>query len=108
MSYRPSEFWAKGAAHRRYIHTLSIRFDRGEAFSEGWVDNTPEEDVFSDEVLAAPNAIPLIRRIAGAERMFVRFVPYNSAPVLLEFDVRGFGEHVGLVADTCNWSVEPT
>ena len=32
----------------------------------------------------------------------------NSDPVRLEFDVRGFDERIGLVADTCNWSVDPT
>ena len=93
-----------GPEYGRHIHMIQIRFDGGEVFSEGWVDSTPTPA----KVIYAQNAIPLIRRIADAELMIVGFVPQNSDPVRLEFDVRGFDERIGLVADTCNWSVDPT
>ena len=80
-------------------HTVQIRFDENDAVTELWADST------DDEALFAPNAIALARRISRADRMLVRFTPFNANRALIEFDVRGFEEHISLVADTCGWSV---
>lgn len=83
-------------------HTVQIRLDDGVAFSQKWSEST------NNEALFAPSPIPLARQIVDTDRMVVRFTPFNANPATLVFDVRGFDQHVGQVAETCHWSVEPT
>ena len=83
-------------------HTVRIRLDDGKAFTQKWSESTNNEALFS------PRAIPLIRQIAGAKEMLVGFTPFNANAAEIRFDVRGFDQHIGLVADTCNWSVDAT
>ena len=40
-------------------------------------------------------------QIATARTMRFGFTPYNAKPVVIEFDVRGFDDLIGLVAKTC-------
>ena len=78
-------------------HTVRIRLDDEPAFTEEWSESTNHEALF------APNPIALARRIARAKRMRFEFTPFNASRTTVEFDVTGFGNHIGEVANTCGW-----
>ena len=82
-------------------HAVRIRFDQNEAFTQRWSESS------NNEALFASSHIPLARQIAQADRMLFQFTPFNANPAVIEFDVRGFDRHIELVAETCNWSVDP-
>lgn len=79
-------------------HTVEIRLDKGNAFKQRWTASTDNNALF------APNAIDLSKKIAVAEKMVVRFTPFNANPQVIEFDVVGLNKHLKLVAKTCKWS----
>lgn len=79
-------------------HTVRVRLDDQDAVTEMWSQSTDTEALFS------PRPVPLARQIAAAERLRFGFTPFNADPVVVEFDLRGFEEHVGTVAETCNWT----
>ena len=81
-------------------HTVQIGFDGESEVAEHWVDSASHRELF------APDGVALARQIAGAQRMRFRFTPFNSSPVLIEFDVRGFAQPLESVAKTCGWSAK--
>lgn len=81
-------------------HTVQVRFDSRDATTQGWGEST------DDDALFAPDPVPLIREIVGADRMIFRFTPFKANPATLEFDVRGLDQHIGLIASECNWPRE--
>lgn len=58
--------------------------------AQPWSDSVSSQELYAPETLA--------RRLARARTMRFGFTPYNSAPVVAEFDVSGFDQLVGLVA----------
>ena len=85
------------AAAARRGHTVEIRLDKRDAAAQRWSASNDRKALF------APEPIALIRQIASAERMLVRFTPFNANPAVLDFDVRGLTPHLGLLARTCHW-----
>jgi hypothetical protein len=81
--------------HQR--HTVQVRFDDEQPRSQMWNAST------DDKALFAPSAVTFARSIAKAQRLRVRFTPFNASPQTIEFDVRGFNEHLPTLAKTCEW-----
>lgn len=81
-------------------HTVHIQFDDAEPVAQPWSDSVNSQELY------APDGVTLARRLARARTMRFGFTPYNSAPVVAEFDVSGFDQIVGLVAGTCGWRVD--
>ncbi len=78
-------------------HTVHLQFDDAEAVAEPWSDSVSSQELY------APDGVTFARRLARAGTLRFGFTPYNSGPVVAEFDVRGFDQLVGLVAGTCGW-----
>jgi hypothetical protein len=83
-------------------HAVHIQFDDAEPVAESWSDSVSSQELY------APDGVTLARRLARARTVRFGFTPYNSAPVVAEFDVSGFNQVVGLVAGTCGWRVDPS
>jgi len=78
-------------------HAVRIGFDSEADDDERWLPSTDYQALF------APDGIALARRLAGARTMRFGFTPYNAAPVVAEFDVRGFDALVESIASACKW-----
>lgn len=78
-------------------HSVQVAFDDEAPLDRRWSDSLDYQALF------APDAVPLARRIAGAQTMRFGFTPHNASRVVAEFDVRGFDELMGWVARTCGW-----
>ncbi|WP_306115760.1 type VI secretion system-associated protein TagO [Roseovarius sp. MMSF_3305] len=48
-------------------------------------------------------SIPLIKQLFGAERLLVRFTPFNQSPVTAKFEVSGAEDAVTDLRSACNW-----
>jgi type VI secretion system protein VasI len=77
--------------------SVEVRFDNGAVSRQTWDDSTDHKALFAREPIA------VARQVAAAKRMFVRFTPFNANPQVIEFDVRGFDQHVGAVGQVCGW-----
>jgi hypothetical protein len=82
-------------------HTVQIGFDDTVDVPQHWVDSSTHRELF------APDGVELARQIAGAQRMRFKFTPFNSSPVVAEFDVRGFSGPLQSVAKACGWWAKP-
>lgn len=80
--------------------TVTIRFDDNNALDVRCSLSTDREAVF------LPNAKNFIRQIAQSERMVLRFVPFNSNPVVTEFDTRGFRTALRPLEDASGWRLD--
>jgi len=65
-------------------HHVRFRFDSDAPRTEIWSESTDGKALF------APNPTSFARRLARAKRLRVEFTPFNSSPVLVEFNVLGF------------------
>jgi hypothetical protein len=78
-------------------HTVRVRFDDGPDVGQSWADSEDSQELF------APDGVAMARQLAKARTMQFAFTPYNAAPVVVDFDVQGFDQLVGIVAKTCKW-----
>jgi hypothetical protein len=76
-------------------HTVRVSFDHGAEVQQQWFGSDDNQALF------APDGVALANQIANARTLRVGFTPYNAAPVVIEFDVRGFDELRGSVEKTC-------
>lgn len=76
---------------------VRVRIDDGQAQRALWAESTDGEAIF------APQPIALMRRMAKAERLRIEFTPFNAAPAIADFDIRGFDEVITTIAKTCGW-----
>jgi len=80
--------------------TITVRFDDNEASDIRGSLSTDREAVF------LPDAKSFIRSIAGSERMILRFTPFNSNPVVTEFDIRDFLAAVRPLEEASGWYLD--
>ena len=74
--------------------TLRLRFDKGDARTAGF-------DLASDgKAAGAPDKV-LVECIAQHRRLKIEFVPFNSNPAVVEFDLRGFDKAKAALAAAC-------
>jgi Type VI secretion system VasI, EvfG, VC_A0118 len=78
-------------------HTVRLQIDGGAPSEQHWTDSESTQELF------APNGVALAKHLARARTLRFGFTPYNSKPVVADFNVSGFDELVGLVASTCHW-----
>jgi hypothetical protein len=78
-------------------NTVSLAFDDAAPQKQTWF---PSDDY---QALFSPDAIALSRQIAGARTLRFGFTPYNAAPAVAQFDLRGFDAHIGEIAKSCRW-----
>jgi hypothetical protein len=76
-------------------HTVRIQIDDDPVVIQQWSDSESSQELFS------PDAIGLMRRLAGAHRLQFGFTPFNALPALVDFSVQGFDELAPLVVNTC-------
>jgi hypothetical protein len=76
-------------------HTVYISFDNQAEVAQHWLDSADHRELF------APDGMVLARQIAQARTMRFGFTPFNSSPVVVDFDVRGFGGPLESVMKTC-------
>jgi hypothetical protein len=88
---------AAAMEENRGTHTVSLAFDGGAPQKQAWF---PSDDY---QALFSPDAVALAREIAGARTLRFGFTPYNGAPAVAQFDVRGFDAHIGELAKHCRW-----
>ena len=79
-------------------HTVRISFDDGVEIEEQWSDSVDKHALF------APDGAALARRLAQARRMRFAFTPFNAAPAVAEFDVRGFDKLAASAPRRCRWT----
>lgn len=79
---------------------IEVRVGDAPARTERWSVSTDKEATF------APSAIELLRKMKGAKRLVLRTTPYNEAPVTAVFDLEGFDEAIGPIAEECGWTFD--
>jgi hypothetical protein len=65
-------------------HTVHVSFDGEAGSDELWLDSESNRELF------APDGAALADRLSHAQIMRFGFTPYSAAPVVADFDVRGF------------------
>jgi len=81
-------------------HTVRLQIDGENPSEQQWLDSESSQELF------APDGVVLARRLAQARTLHLGFTPYGSQPVVVDFNVSGFDELVGLVASTCHWRTD--
>ncbi len=76
---------------------VTVQLDDETPSVQQWVRTDTYQELF------APDGLMLARHFAGASLMRFTFTPFNSKPVVAEFNVKGFDQHVATVARTCGW-----
>jgi hypothetical protein len=76
---------------------VTVQLDDEMPSVQQWVRTHTYQELF------APDGLTLARQLAGASLMRFTFTPFSSRPVVAEFSVKGFDQHVATVARTCGW-----
>lgn len=81
-------------------HTFRIRWDAEPAQTEAWTESTDRDSYFS------PSPVDFIKKLSTAQRLRIGFTPFNAAPVVVSFQVKGFGKRLDVIAAACQdaWS----
>jgi len=78
---------------------IRLRIDDKKPVTQYWSESTDGEAAF------ATGAIKLLKDLRDAKTLTVEFIPFNSSPAILKFDVSGFAPHLDEIAKTCNWKM---
>jgi hypothetical protein len=76
---------------------VTVQLDDETPSVQQWERTDTYQELFS------PDGLTLARQLAGASLMRFTFTPFSSRPVVAEFNVKGFDQHVATVARTCGW-----
>jgi Type VI secretion system VasI, EvfG, VC_A0118 len=76
---------------------VTVQLDDETPSVQQWVRTHTYQELF------APDGLTFARQLAGASLMRFTFTPFSSRPVVAEFNVKGFDQHVATVARTCGW-----
>ncbi len=49
--------------------------------------------------------MPMLKAMAGEEKLVLRTTPYGENPITAVFDLSGFREAVSPIAKECNWEL---
>jgi len=80
---------------------VTVQLDDQPPASQQWLRTDSYRELFSQDGLA------LARQFIGASLLRFTFTPFHSRPVVAEFNVRGFDQHVSTLARTCGWPAQP-
>lgn len=78
-------------------HTVRLGFDADDEILQEWLDSEDYKALF------APDGVAMARRLARARTLRFGFTPFNTSPVVVDFDVRGLDAKIGSVARLCRW-----
>lgn len=76
---------------------VTVQIDDQPAASQQWLRTDTYRELF------APDGLALARQFVGASLLRFTFTPFHSRPIVAEFNVRGFDQHVSTLARTCGW-----
>jgi type VI secretion system protein VasI len=79
---------------------VTYRLDDQPARQADWRVST---DYGSMGLWRGNQSIPLIRQLAGADLLTVRFTPYGNVPFQTTFMVEGLDEELPPLREACNW-----
>lgn len=77
--------------------TVTLRFDRETAKKYQTFKSTDGEALFFSE------SVRLIKKMLGHTTLLFEFVPFNSAPAMTTFDLRGLADAVKPLKEACKW-----
>ena len=77
---------------------VTVQLDSQTPSAQQWLRTDTYQELF------APDGLVLARQLAGASLMRFTFTPFNSRPVVAEFNVKGFDEHVPWWPVPCGWA----
>ena len=80
---------------------VTVQLDDQPPASQQWLRTDSYRELFSQDGLV------LARQFIGASLLRFTFTPFRSRPVVAEFNVRGFDQHVSTLARTCGWPAQP-
>ena len=67
---------------------MTVQLDDQPPSSQQWLRTDSYRELF------APDGLALARQFVGASLLRFTFTPFRSRPVVAEFNVRGFDQHV--------------
>jgi hypothetical protein len=76
---------------------VTVQLDDQTPSVQQWLRTHTYQELF------APDGLTLARQLVGASLMRFTFTPFGSRPVVAEFNVKGFDQHVATVSRTCAW-----
>jgi len=79
------------------LTTVTLRFDKGQAFSVGMNKSTDGEALF----FTSP--VSMIKQMLGHERLLFQFTPFNASPTMTTFALSGISEAIAPVREHCSW-----
>ena len=78
---------------------VEVRIGDAPANTERWSVSTDKQATF------AGAAVPMLKAMAGEEKLVLRTTPYGENPITAVFDLSGFREAVSPIAKECNWEL---
>jgi hypothetical protein len=81
---------------------VTVQLDEQTPSAQQWLRTDTYQELF------APDGLTLARQLASASLLRFTFTPFSSRPVVAEFNVRGFDQHVAMLARTCSWPAAAT
>lgn len=91
---------AASVENAQSIHTVTLRFDSAPAEDWDATESTNDKALFLSSAYAA-QVMYGEPKLASTSQLLVRFTPFNSNPVLIKFDTRGFDKHAAEVLAAC-------
>ena len=76
---------------------VTIQFDDQTPTAQQWLRTDTYQELF------APDGLMLAQQLVLTSLLRFTFTPFSSRPVVAEFNVRGFDQHVVTVAKACGW-----
>jgi hypothetical protein len=78
---------------------VTIRIDSDPAQKQKWGISTDTKATFSR------SAIPTLRKMAKAKKLYAETVPYNENPRVAVYDLTGIEKPIKEIAEVCHWSL---
>ena len=105
LSRRTEVFVALGtpaAIETGDTNRVTVQIDDQPPSPQQWLRTDSYTELF------APDGLALARQLVGARLLRFTFTPFRSRPVVAEFNVRGFDQHVSTLARPCGWQAGTT
>ncbi|MDF0602583.1 type VI secretion system-associated protein TagO [Psychromarinibacter sp. C21-152] len=79
---------------------VEYRIDDRPAVSKGFDASTSNNSL---GLWNGGRSIPLVKELLGAERLLVRFTPFNESPATARFDITGLEQAIAPLREACHW-----
>lgn len=76
---------------------VTVQIDDQPPSKQKWLRTDSYRELF------APDGVALARQFVGASLLRFTFTPFRSRPVVAEFNVKGFDQHVATLTKPCGW-----